>query len=121
METPLKKQPNNQGKLILSTSKGMVYFLPEQIIRLQAKSNYTRIYFTDHFSLLTAKVLKEFEPLLMPAGFLRTHKSHLVNRQYITMVCNNGTLIMNDHSTAGISKRRKAAILKSLKISGTID
>jgi len=56
----------------------------------------------------------------MPLGFLRTHKSHLVNRQYINKVCNNGMLIMNDHSTAGIAKRRKAAILKALRITTSI-
>lgn len=103
------------SRLSLHTNKGKQFFLPGQIVRLEAKSNYTKIYFINHFSLTTPKVLKKFEPLLMPWGFLRTHRSHLVNKKYILQVC-NGTVIMNDLSTAEISKRRKAAVIKDLQI-----
>ncbi|MBC7890283.1 MAG: LytTR family transcriptional regulator [Ferruginibacter sp.] len=116
MQTKTKQLINTPGKLSLQTNNGKAFFLPGQIIRLQAQSNYTKIYFADHYSLLTAKVLKEFEPLLMPLGFVRTHRSHLVNKQYIRRVCSNGTIIMNDSSTVEISKRRKTAILKALQI-----
>ena len=116
MQTTINQHINNPDKLRLQTKRGKEFFLPGQIIRLEAQSNYTKIYFADHYSLLTAKVLKEFEPLLTPLGFVRTHRSHLVNKQYIWRVCNNGTIIMNDSSVAEISKRRKAAVLKALQV-----
>jgi two-component system, LytTR family, response regulator len=109
-------QKNNDHPIKLPTNKGTEFFLPAQIIRLEAKSNYTKIFFTNHLSIITAKVLKEFEPQLMPLGFVRTHRSHLVNKQYIQEVCNNGSIIMNDHSTAEISKRRRAAVFNVLQI-----
>jgi two-component system, LytTR family, response regulator len=116
MQTNINHIIKHPGKLSLHTNKGKEFFLPGQIIRLEAKSNYTKIYFTNRLSIVTAKVLKEFEPLLMPMGFVRTHRSHLVNKQYIQQVCNNGSIIMKDSSTAEISKRRKTAVLKTLQI-----
>ncbi len=116
MKANISQQINNSGKLSLPTNNGKAVFLPGQIIRLEARSNYTKIFFTNHLSMLTAKVLKDFEPLLIPSGFIRTHRSHLVNKKYIQQVCSNGTLIMNDQSIADISKRRKAAVLKALQL-----
>ena len=109
-------QKNKQLPIKLPTNKGTEFFLPAQIIRLEASSNYTKIYFTNHLSIITAKVLKEFEPQLMPFGFVRTHRSHMVNKQYIQEVCSNGSIIMNDHSTAEISKRRKAEVFNILQV-----
>jgi len=102
-------------RLILATSAGTYYFLPEQIVRMKSSSNYTNIYFTNRKPLLTAKVLKEFESELVPFGFLRTHKSHLVNKKYIAHVASDGNIIMNDDSTAEISRRKKPEVLRLLK------
>lgn len=114
MQINHNQQIDSPGKLNLQTNDGRASFLPGQIIRLEARSNYTKIFFTNHLSILTAKVLKHFEPLLIPSGFIRTHRSHLINKQYIQRVCSNGTIIMNDQSVADISKRRKATVLKAL-------
>lgn len=116
MKTNTRKQIKSPVKLSLATNNGKELFLPGQIIRLEAKSNYTRIFFTNHISMLTAKVLKDFETLLIPSGFIRTHRSHLVNKQYIQQVCGNSTIIMNDQSIADISKRRKTTVLKALQL-----
>ncbi len=116
MQTINHQQTNSPGKLCLQTNEGRAFFLPGQIIRLEARSNYTKIFFTNHLSMVTAKVLKDFEPLLIPSGFIRTHRSHLVNKQYIQQVCSNGIIIMNDQSIADISKRRKATVLKDLQL-----
>lgn len=116
MQTNFNQQLKDPGKLSLQTNNGKAFFLPGQIIRLEARSNYTKIYFTNHFSMVTAKVLKDFEPILIASGFIRTHRSHLINTQFIVEVLSNGTIVMNDRSTAGISKRRRAAVLKALHI-----
>ena len=112
----MKEQMDTPAILILYSSRGKEYFFPGQIIRLEAKSNYTKIYFDDHFSIVTAKVLKQFEPLLTPFGFIRIHRSHLINRKFIRQVLANGRIIMNDSSVTGISKRKKVAVMKSLLI-----
>jgi two-component system LytT family response regulator len=106
---------DQQNRIALATGKGTRFFLPGDIVRLEASSNYTNIYFTNNTQLLTAKVLKEFARMLAPFGFIRTHRSHLVNRQHILFVDINGNIVMQDQSRAEISRRKKVVVMKELK------
>jgi two-component system LytT family response regulator len=99
----------------LATAEGYFFFNPEEIIRLEASSNYTRIYFTNKTKLVSAKVLKEFVQMLQPFGFLRTHRTHLVNRKHILCITPEGNIIMKDSSVAEISRRMKSGVMKVLK------
>ena len=85
---------------------------PAEIIRLQAISNYTRVFFTDHPPLLMAKVLRAYDVLLRPHGFVRTHRSHLVNAQYVIEFDQNKILQMADDSKAEVSRRKKLEMRK---------
>ena len=114
MKKALVKVTTHPDKVTLQTIKGKEMFSPVQIIRLEAQSNYTRIYFIDHFAVTTAKVLKQFEDLLMPAGFIRTHRRHLINKEHICKVRSNSCILMTDSSIAEISRRRKSEVLKAL-------
>jgi two-component system LytT family response regulator len=93
--------------------KGGVHkFQPEQIIRLQADSNYTHIYLIDQKHILMATVLRTYESILRPFGFIRTHRSHLVNKSHVKEIQPGGTLMMQDESCVEISRRKKASINK---------
>ncbi|HEV7781155.1 MAG TPA: LytTR family DNA-binding domain-containing protein [Chitinophagaceae bacterium] len=104
-----------QNIIALATGKGTCFFTPGEIVRLEASSNYTNIFFRDRTQLLSAKVLKEFVKLLEPFGFIRTHRSHLVNRQHILYVDLHGNVVMQDHSMAEVSRRKKSDVMKELK------
>jgi len=104
-----------QSIIILATSEGRYFFNPEEIVRLEASSNYTKIFFSNKTKIITAKVLKEFVPMLEPFGFVRTHRTHLVNRQHILCVTPDGSIIMKDASVAEISRRMKSGVMKVLK------
>jgi two-component system, LytTR family, response regulator len=101
--------------LSLATSEGRYFFNPEEIVRLEASSNYTKIYFSNKTKMVSAKVLKEFVPMLEPFGFVRTHRTHLVNRRHIVCVTPEGNIIMKDSSVAEISRRMKSGVMKTLK------
>jgi two-component system LytT family response regulator len=105
----------NYSKISVVTSEGTYFYSPDEIIRLEASSNYTNIFFTNKKKLLVAKVLKEFAEMLEPLGFVRTHRSHLVNRRYIMLVDSFGNIIMKDASVAEISRRMKSGVMKELK------
>lgn len=102
-------------RIVLNTGRGTYFFSPEQIVRMEAKSNYTTIFFLDRKPILTAKVLKDYEEILEPFGFVRTHRSHLVNKKYIVFVDDNSHIIMQDTSRAGISRRKRTGVMKALK------
>jgi two-component system, LytTR family, response regulator len=54
-----------------------------KIVRCQGEGNYTHIWFSDGKHLLVAKTLVEFEDLLQEFGFVRVHKTPLVNLNYV--------------------------------------
>jgi len=51
----------------------------EDIVRCEGKRNYTRIIFKQAPEKVVSRTLLEFEHLLAPLGFVRIHRSHLVN------------------------------------------
>lgn len=104
----------NNNKLIVATCNGTYFFNADEILRLQASSNYTFIYFTNRKPLLMAKVLQDYEALLSHAGFIRTHRSHLVNKNHILFIDTDGQLIMSDRSKAEISRRKKNSVMRAL-------
>lgn len=105
----------NDSTLSIVTSEGRYFFNPDEIVRLEASSNYTNIYFTNKKKMLTAKVLKEFEEMLEPFGFVRTHRTHLVNRHHILCITRDRNIIMKDASVAEISRRMKSGVMRTLQ------
>ncbi len=102
-------------KLAINTTSGIHFFLTNEIIRLEAQSNYTKIFFHDHKSILTSKTLRDYEEILLDHGFIRTHKSHLVNHMHIINYLSDGILTMADQSKVEISRRRQHEVIELLK------
>ena len=80
----------------------------EHIIRVESKSNYSKIFFIDTAPLVVAKVLHWFEDKLPVENFVRVHRSHLVNRMFIREI--NGTkqksLLLHNGERVSISRRK---------------
>jgi two-component system LytT family response regulator len=102
-------------KLALSTTQGTFFYKPEEITRLEGESNYTRFFFVNKTTLLTSRTIREYEEILGNHGFIRTHKSHIVNKMYVTNYSADGILTMSDGSKVEISRRRKEEVLTLLK------
>lgn len=109
------RNKKTEFKLAVSSSDGIFFFNPNQIIRLEAESNYTRFFFTDKRPLIVAKTLGEYDELLAPHGFIRTHRTHLVNRIYVESFQPDGFLVLKDNTKVEVSRRRKEEVLESLK------
>lgn len=102
-------------KLALATTAGTYFYSPEDIVRLEAESNYTRFFFTHQKPLLTSRTLGEYEDILVGYGFIRTHKSHLINKKHAIRITPEGMLAMIDKSIVEISRRRKDEVKTLLK------
>lgn len=105
-----------EGRLALVNCGEQFFCSPEQIVRLEALSNYTCIHFVDHKPILMARVLRDYEHLLRPFGFIRTHRSHLINQLHVTKVDEAGRITMNDQSLAEISRRKRKAVFDALTV-----
>jgi len=86
METfQLLQQKKLPTRLAISTSEGIIYKQVKDIIRLEAKANYTEFTFVDTPKKLLASVnLGEYEEQFAPyEEFMRVHRSHLVNLRFV--------------------------------------
>lgn len=102
-------------KLALADASEIKYVQTDEIIRLQAESNYTHISLTGNRVFVSAKTLKEYDELLKGHRFLRVHKSHLVNSTHILSYERTGLLEMSDHSKVEVARRKKEFLLQSLE------
>lgn len=102
-------------KLALPGTSTIKYVGLDEIIRLQADRNYTRLFFTNGKHFLAAKTLKEYEEILSSSSFIRVHRMHLVNYNFIKEYEREGTLVLKDGSSIEVSRRKKDHLLKFLK------
>jgi two-component system, LytTR family, response regulator len=102
-------------KLALPTLQGTFFYKPEDIIRLEGEGNYTKFFFADKKFLLTTYTLKNYEDILINYGFIRIHKSHLVNKAHVINYLSDGILTMSDYSKVEVSRRRKEDVMEVLK------
>jgi two-component system, LytTR family, response regulator len=108
-----KKQLN---KLAIPTLDGLLFFDINDIIHLEANSNYTFIYFADKSKITASKTLKEFEELLPEDIFFRTHHSHLINLNYIKRYIkgDGGQIELQNGVYVDVSRRKKEEFLKAI-------
>jgi two-component system LytT family response regulator len=106
-----------QGKIAIPTVEGLLFFNISDIICLEAKSNYTAIYFSHHPSLVASRTLKDFEELLPTDLFFRTHHSHIINLQYIKRYIRGegGQIEMENGEYVMVSRRKKEELLKKFR------
>ncbi len=113
--TNLQQKDSKDFKLALSTNEGVFFYDPIDILYCEGENNYTRFNFAKNKPMLVSKTLGEYEDLLAEHGFIRIHKSHLVNVKYVSKVDKEGMVMMTDGKMLAISKRRKEAVMNSLK------
>lgn len=101
-------------KLALADATEVKYVQLDEIIRLQAESNYTHIFLKDNKLFVSAKTLKEYDEMLQGHRFLRVHKSHLVNPDHIEAYDRQGILLMSDGSKVEVARRKKEFLQQSL-------
>ena len=110
----LEKKNESDFKLARPTVSGALFFSPSEIIRLEGESNYSQFYLTQNRKYLSAKTMKEYEEILLQHQFLRIHKSHLVNRQFIDSYKNGGSVLLKDNTILPVSRQRKQEVASVL-------
>jgi len=108
-----KKQLN---KLAIPTLDGLCFYDINDIIHLEAQSNYTFIHFSGKPRITASKTLKEFEEILPDDIFFRTHHSHLINLNYIKRYIkgDGGQIEMQNGTYIDVSRRKKEEFLKAI-------
>lgn len=114
----LVSNPNKPPtKISLHTSEKIMIVSVNDVIRCEADNNYTTFFLEDGKSILVSKTLKYYANLLENNGFIRTHQSHLVNKQYVKeyIKSDGGYLVLHNKTTIPVSTRKKTEIIEILK------
>lgn len=100
-------------KIVLPKMSGFEVVKIADIIRVEAADNYATIYVTGQKKYLISKTLKYYEDLLTDFGFLRSHKSHLVNLNHILKYKKGktGELFLTEDHKALVSATSKKALM----------
>jgi two-component system, LytTR family, response regulator len=106
---------SDEFRLALPTKEGVHFLLPHEIIHCESLGNYTRFFATNNRNYLISKTLGEYDALLSPYNFIRTHKSHLVNRKFISFIDHDGFVVLKDSTKIEVSRRRKEEVMAALK------
>ena len=92
-------------------------FEVKDIIRCEASGNYTIFFLNSRSKIIVGKTLKEYEEMLEEHNFFRTHKSHLINLDFMRKYVKGtgGHVIMSDGTEIEVAKRRKESFLDRLQ------
>jgi len=103
-----------QQKMAVPTMNGLTFIFLQDILRLEAKSNYTDIYLTSGERIVATRTIKEYENLLPESIFYRIHNSHIVNLNKVKnyQKGRGGFLVMEDGSTVEVAFRRREEFLR---------
>lgn len=102
------------NKLAIPTSEGLLFYNLEDIVYLEARSNYTNLYFNAKPRIVASKTLKDFEELLPTDIFFRPHHSFIINLNYIKRYIrgDGGQIEMQTGAFIDVSRRKKDEFLK---------
>ncbi|MFT6204809.1 MAG: two-component system LytT family response regulator [Spirosomataceae bacterium] len=85
----------------------------KNIVRIEGQSNYSLIH-TNGGSIICTKSLKFFEENIKDPRFIRPHKSHIVNTDYIKDYSKNAgnfKLSLKNGTSVDVARRRNKDIL----------
>jgi two-component system, LytTR family, response regulator len=100
--------------LLLPTSDKILCLNIESIVRVEASSNYSKVYYLNQpYPIVACKVLRWFEDHLPQESFFRVHRTHLINRKYLAAI-KNDSVILESGELIGISRRKRKLWMASL-------
>ncbi len=110
------KEPHAPKRLALATLQGIIFLKINEIIRVEALSNYSTFYLVNKQKIVVSKTLKEFEPTLLMQNFFRVNRSCIVNTDYIVKYKHEdgGVLELQDGSEVGVGPHRKNELIELL-------
>ncbi|MEO5647683.1 MAG: LytTR family DNA-binding domain-containing protein [Chitinophagaceae bacterium] len=111
----LNTKENKDYRLALHTHNGLRMLSPFEIVRCEGHNNYTHFHMADNSTIVASKTIKEYEEILSDYGFLRVHKSHLLNATYIVELTLDHRIILKDKMEIEVSRRRRSEVLEALK------
>jgi two-component system LytT family response regulator len=106
-------KPEKQ-QVILPTMEGFEVVKMADIVRLRGNGNFTDLHLANGQKKMACRFLKHFDEML-PLPFLRVHKSHIVNLNFVKSYNKGGYLTLQDENEIEVSPSYKESFLKNFR------
>ena len=109
----LHAAPTDDRRIVLPLLDGFEVVRARDITRCEAQDNFTRFHLNDGSKRLICRPMKHYEQALVPLGFVRVHRSHMVKADSIKRYVKGkgGLLFLHDGSEIPVSETHKQALL----------
>lgn len=106
------KSPKNKT-IVLRTSEKIFLVEVSDIIRCEADGHYTFFHTISGKKYIVSNPIKDYEDILEELGFLRIHKSHIVNLSFIDSFDKEGYVLLKDNTSLPVARRKKNDLLEA--------
>ncbi len=108
---------NKERKIVLKDIDNTWFIKVADVLYCEAEGTYTRFHLQNAGPILVSKNLKEYEEILEPLGFLRTHHSYLANPDKIKSFdkTHGGALVLEGGLSIPVSQRKKDFVMQVLE------
>ncbi len=110
-------EKNEIRKISLPNSQGYTLIGIDEIIHIEAASNYSVFHLDKRETITVSRVLKEYEELLPDSQFVRIHKSSIINLNYLKEFNfkNGMEVLLKNGVKIAVSRRRVSDFLEKIK------
>jgi two-component system, LytTR family, response regulator len=113
----LSGKHEHEKRIVLKDIDNIYFVKVCDILYCLAEGTYTKFFLQNRPPVMVSKNLKEYENMLEPLGFIRTHHSYLVNPSKIIRFdkSDGGSLILEDNLKVPLAQRKKEWVLGLLE------
>jgi two-component system LytT family response regulator len=107
---------NIHKKILLKTAENIYLVKIDDLVCCESDQVYTRLYLSDGKMIMVSRSLKEFEEMLVPAGFFRIHKSYMINMDQIDHFekADGGFVVMRNGMRVPVASRKREQFLQMI-------
>lgn len=100
-------------KIALQTGEGIIILPLNDVIYLKADGSYTHFFTTDKKKITVSKKISDYERLEKIGGFIRIHRSHMVNVDKVSKILkqDGGAVMMQNGDLLSISNDKKQELI----------
>jgi two-component system LytT family response regulator len=106
----------SQQKMAIPTITGLNFVPVQDIVRFEAKGNYTIIYLGNGETVMASRTIRDYEEILPENIFCRIHSGHIINLTRIEKYQKGrgGSVLMEDGTVIEVAARRREEFLRRL-------
>jgi DNA-binding LytR/AlgR family response regulator len=90
----------------------------ESIVHVEGQGNYTNVVFAREPKLMLSRTIGDYEEILSGAGFIRVHRSHIVNMRHVRRIIPGKIprIVLTNGDVVSVSDRYREMLMSKLNI-----